>query len=193
MPAEGVFHNLILVSIRKSYPRARPQGDARHLGPGPGDVQQSASSWWMRTWTFRTSARWPGSALNNIDPERDIQFVMGPVDSLDHASRLPNLRVEDGRRRHAQVERGRLRAALARCDPHVRGRPQTRRRSLEKSRPLMHSLPNEHAHNGARRTLCAPLRSRFGRADSEPRASASGFIANTLGAEFNASGSTPSA
>jgi 4-hydroxy-3-polyprenylbenzoate decarboxylase len=29
-------------------------------------------------------------ALNNIDPERDIQFVIGPVDSLDHASRLPN-------------------------------------------------------------------------------------------------------
>ena len=29
-------------------------------------------------------------ALNNIDPERDIQFVLGPVDSLDHASRLPN-------------------------------------------------------------------------------------------------------
>ena len=29
-------------------------------------------------------------ALNNIDPERDIEFVKGPVDSLDHASRLPN-------------------------------------------------------------------------------------------------------
>ena len=29
-------------------------------------------------------------ALNNIDPERDIQFTMGPVDSLDHASRLPD-------------------------------------------------------------------------------------------------------
>jgi len=29
-------------------------------------------------------------ALNHIDPERDIQFTMGPVDSLDHASRLPN-------------------------------------------------------------------------------------------------------
>jgi 4-hydroxy-3-polyprenylbenzoate decarboxylase len=29
-------------------------------------------------------------ALNNIDPERDIQFVMGPVDSLDHSSRLAN-------------------------------------------------------------------------------------------------------
>jgi 4-hydroxy-3-polyprenylbenzoate decarboxylase len=29
-------------------------------------------------------------ALNNIDPQRDIEFVMGPVDSLDHASRLAN-------------------------------------------------------------------------------------------------------
>ena len=29
-------------------------------------------------------------ALNHIDPERDIQFVLGPIDSLDHASRLPN-------------------------------------------------------------------------------------------------------
>jgi len=28
--------------------------------------------------------------LNNIDPERDIQFTLGPIDSLDHASRLPN-------------------------------------------------------------------------------------------------------
>ncbi len=29
-------------------------------------------------------------APNNIDPERDIQFTMGPIDSLDHASRLVN-------------------------------------------------------------------------------------------------------
>jgi 4-hydroxy-3-polyprenylbenzoate decarboxylase len=27
---------------------------------------------------------------NNIDPERDIQFTLGPIDSLDHSSRLPN-------------------------------------------------------------------------------------------------------
>src|SRR5439155_1355393 len=27
---------------------------------------------------------------NHIDPERDIQFTLGPIDSLDHASRLPN-------------------------------------------------------------------------------------------------------
>jgi 4-hydroxy-3-polyprenylbenzoate decarboxylase len=29
-------------------------------------------------------------ALNHIDPERDIQFTMGPIDSLDHASCMLN-------------------------------------------------------------------------------------------------------
>jgi 4-hydroxy-3-polyprenylbenzoate decarboxylase len=89
MPAEGIFHNMILVSIRKSYP-----GHARKVmhaiwGLGQAmfskvivvvdedvDVQNISETAWK--------------ALNNIDPERDIQFVMGPVDSLDHASRLPN-------------------------------------------------------------------------------------------------------
>jgi 4-hydroxy-3-polyprenylbenzoate decarboxylase len=89
MPAEGVFHNLILVSIRKSYP-----GHARKVmhsiwGTGQAmfskcivvvdedvDVQNVREVAWK--------------ALNNIDPERDIQFVLGPVDSLDHASRLVN-------------------------------------------------------------------------------------------------------
>ena len=40
--------------------------------------------------------------LNNIDPERDIQFTLGPVDSLDHASRL-RLRLEDGCGRHPRM------------------------------------------------------------------------------------------
>lgn len=89
MPAEGIFHNLILVSIRKTYP-----GQARKVmhaiwGLGQAmfskvivvvdetvDVQNVSAAAWQ--------------ALNNIDPQRDIEFVMGPVDSLDHASRLPN-------------------------------------------------------------------------------------------------------
>ena len=28
-------------------------------------------------------------ALNHIDPERDIEFALGPIDILDHSSRLP--------------------------------------------------------------------------------------------------------
>ncbi len=89
MPAEGVFHNLVLVSIRKSYP-----GQARKVmhaiwGLGQAmfskcivvvdedvDVQNVHEVTWK--------------ALNNIDPERDIEFVRGPIDSLDHASRMPN-------------------------------------------------------------------------------------------------------
>ncbi len=89
MPAEGVFHNLILVAMRKSYP-----GHARKVmhsiwGTGQAmfskcivvvdedvDVQNCREVAWK--------------ALNHIDPQRDIEFVLGPVDSLDHASRLPN-------------------------------------------------------------------------------------------------------
>ncbi len=89
MPAEGIFHNLILVSIRKSYPLHARKVMHAIWGLGQAmfskvivvvdedvDVQNVSEVAWK--------------ALNNIDPERDIQFVLGPVDSLDHASRLPN-------------------------------------------------------------------------------------------------------
>ncbi len=89
MPAEGVFHNLVLVAIRKSYP-----GQARkvmHAIWGLGQamfskcivvVDEDVDVQNIREVTWK--------ALNNIDPERDIEFVRGPIDSLDHASRMPN-------------------------------------------------------------------------------------------------------
>lgn len=88
MPPEGIFHNLVLVSIRKEYP-----GHARKVMNGLWgqglmalakvivvvdhfiDVQQPAEVWWY--------------ALNNIDPERDVAFTFGPIDDLDHAARGP--------------------------------------------------------------------------------------------------------
>jgi len=89
MPAEGIFHNLILVSICKSYPLHARKVMHAIWGLGQAmfskvivvvdedvDVQNVREVAWK--------------ALNNIDPERDIQFVMGPIDSLDHSSRLPN-------------------------------------------------------------------------------------------------------
>ncbi|HLG98453.1 MAG TPA: menaquinone biosynthesis decarboxylase [Bryobacteraceae bacterium] len=89
MPAEGIFHNLILVSIRKSYPLHARKVMHAIWGLGQAmfskcivvvdedvDVQNVSEVAWK--------------SLNNIDPERDIQFVLGPVDSLDHASRLAN-------------------------------------------------------------------------------------------------------
>jgi len=89
MPAEGVFHNLILVSIRKSYP-----GHARKVMHSIWGTGQAMFSKCIVVVDEDVDVQNPREvawkALNNIDPERDIQFVMGPVDSLDHASRLPN-------------------------------------------------------------------------------------------------------
>jgi 4-hydroxy-3-polyprenylbenzoate decarboxylase len=89
MPAEGIFHNLILVAIRKSYP-----GHARkvmHAIWGTGQAMFSKCIVVVDEGVNVQDVRevaW--KALNNIDPQRDIEFVTGPVDSLDHSSRLPN-------------------------------------------------------------------------------------------------------
>lgn len=89
MPAEGVFHNLILVSIRKSYP-----GQARKVMHAIWGLGQAMFSKCVVVVDEEVNVQnvsdvaW--QALNNIDPQRDIEFVTGPVDSLDHSSRLPN-------------------------------------------------------------------------------------------------------
>jgi 4-hydroxy-3-polyprenylbenzoate decarboxylase len=89
MPAEGIFHNLILVSMRKSYP-----GHARkvmHAIWGLGQAMFSKVIVVVDEEVDVQNVRevaW--KALNNIDPQRDIEFALGPVDSLDHASRLVN-------------------------------------------------------------------------------------------------------
>jgi 4-hydroxy-3-polyprenylbenzoate decarboxylase len=89
MPAEGVFHNLILVSMRKSYP-----GHARKVMHGIWGLGQAMFSKCIvvvdEDVDVQNVREVAWKALNNIDPERDIQFTMGPVDSLDHSSRLPN-------------------------------------------------------------------------------------------------------
>jgi 4-hydroxy-3-polyprenylbenzoate decarboxylase len=86
MPAEGGFHNLVFVSIDKRYPGHADK--VMHALWGQGlmslakvlvvvdkevNVRNPTEAWWV--------------ALNNIDPERDVRFTMGPVDVLDHASR----------------------------------------------------------------------------------------------------------
>jgi 4-hydroxy-3-polyprenylbenzoate decarboxylase len=89
MPAEGIFHNLVLVSIRKSYP-----GHARKVMHAIWGLGQAMFSKVIivvdEDVNVQNVREVAWKALNNIDPERDIQFVMGPIDSLDHASRLPN-------------------------------------------------------------------------------------------------------
>jgi 4-hydroxy-3-polyprenylbenzoate decarboxylase len=86
MPAEGGFHNLVFVSIDKRYPGHADK--VMHALWGAGlmslakvlvvldhdvNVRNTTEAWW--------------AALNNMDPDRDTRFTMGPVDVLDHASR----------------------------------------------------------------------------------------------------------
>ncbi|HXE90524.1 MAG TPA: UbiD family decarboxylase [Terriglobales bacterium] len=89
LPVEGIFHNLMLVSIRKSYP-----GQARKVMNAIWSLGQAMFTKVIVVVDEDVNVQDPGEvvlkALNHIDPERDIQFTLGPVDSLDHASRLPN-------------------------------------------------------------------------------------------------------
>ncbi len=86
MPAEGIFHNLVFVSIRKEYPGQAYKVMNALWGQGLMslakvlvvvddwvNVRNPQEAWWV--------------ALNNIDPERDARFTMGPADVLDHSSR----------------------------------------------------------------------------------------------------------
>jgi 4-hydroxy-3-polyprenylbenzoate decarboxylase len=89
LPPEGVAHNLMLVSIRKSY-----AGHARKVMNGIWALGQAMFTKCIVVVDEDCDVQDVGEVTlrvaNNIDPERDIQFTLGPVDSLDHASRLPN-------------------------------------------------------------------------------------------------------
>lgn len=89
LPVEGIFHNLMIVSIRKSYP-----GHARKVMNGIWALGQAMFTKCIVVVDEDVNVQDTGEVVlkvfNHIDPERDIQFTLGPVDSLDHASRLPN-------------------------------------------------------------------------------------------------------
>jgi len=88
MPLEGVFHNCVIVSIRKRYP-----GQARKVmnflwGQGQMayakliiivDAEVRPSDYSEVAWR----------AFNNIDARRDLVLCDGPLDALDHSSPLP--------------------------------------------------------------------------------------------------------
>ena len=89
LPIEGVFHNLMIVSIRKSYP-----GQARKVMNAIWSLGQAMFTKCIivvdEDVDVQNIPDVTLKVLNHIDPERDIQFTLGPVDSLDHASRLAN-------------------------------------------------------------------------------------------------------
>ena len=130
MPAAGIFHNLVFVSIDKQYPGQAYK--VMHALWGQGlmslakvlvvvdkdvNVHDADEVWWV--------------ALNHIDPKRDVEFVRGPVDVLDHAVAAFHLRQQDGDRRHAEVARGRIHPRVAGADRDGRGDEAAGRRDVD--------------------------------------------------------------
>jgi 4-hydroxy-3-polyprenylbenzoate decarboxylase len=85
MPAEGVFHNLVIVSVRKRYP-----GQARKVMYGLwglGLLMLAKNVVVVDEWVDvhdLSEVAW--RVTNNIDPARDLVMVEGPADDLDHAA-----------------------------------------------------------------------------------------------------------
>jgi 4-hydroxy-3-polyprenylbenzoate decarboxylase len=87
MPAEGIFQNLMIVSIRKSYP-----GHARKIMNAVWSLGQAMFTKVVVVVDHDVDVQnhrevvW--KALCAIDPQRDVEFVLGPVDTLEHAARM---------------------------------------------------------------------------------------------------------
>jgi 4-hydroxy-3-polyprenylbenzoate decarboxylase len=85
MPAEGVFHNLVIVSIRKRYP-----GQARKVMTGLWGMGLMMLAKTIVVVSEHVNVHdlsevaW--RATGNIDPKRDLMVIEGPMDDLDHAA-----------------------------------------------------------------------------------------------------------
>ena len=88
MPAEGIFTNYVLVSIKKQYP-----GHAQKVMYALWGMGQMALVKGIVILDHHVNVHnlsevaWRLGA--NIDPKRDVLFVDGPVDDLDHAISTP--------------------------------------------------------------------------------------------------------
>jgi 4-hydroxy-3-polyprenylbenzoate decarboxylase len=85
LPWEGCFHNLAVVSIRKSYPEQARKIMSALWGFGQMMfskciivLDHDANIQDMKEVAWRV--------LNNVDPKRDMVFSEGPLDELDHAA-----------------------------------------------------------------------------------------------------------
>ena len=87
LPVEGIFHNLALVRMAKRYP-----GHAFKVMHGLWGLGQMMLTKIIVVVDEEVDVQDLSEVIwrvgNNIDPERDICFVPGPVDILDHAARL---------------------------------------------------------------------------------------------------------
>ncbi len=90
MPAEGVFHNMVIVSIRKAFPYHARKVMFALWGMG----QMSLAKCIVivdEDVDVRNISEVSWKVLGSIDPRRDFVFVDGPVDALEHATARPHI------------------------------------------------------------------------------------------------------
>ncbi|MCZ7567473.1 MAG: menaquinone biosynthesis decarboxylase [Ardenticatenaceae bacterium] len=89
MPAEGVFHNLVIVSIRKRYP-----GQARKVMYGLWGLGLMMLAKTIivvdEDVDVHNLSEVAFEVLANYDPKRDVVIVEGAADDLDHAALAKN-------------------------------------------------------------------------------------------------------
>lgn len=85
MPPEGVFHNVVIVSIRKRFP-----GQARKVMFGMWGLMLLSLSKFLIVVDEDVDVQDLSAVLfhvaSNVDPRRDSVIVDGPLDALDHSS-----------------------------------------------------------------------------------------------------------
>lgn len=88
-PLEGVFHNCVIVSIKKRFP-----GHAKKIMNSLWGMGQMMYTKLIIVVDYNISPQdistvaW--KVFNNIDAKRDVVISEGPLDALDHASNLPH-------------------------------------------------------------------------------------------------------
>ena len=88
MPAEGIFTNYVLVSVKKEYPGHVQKVMYALWGLGQMSLVKAIVVFDEHVDVHDLSEiAWRLGA--NVDPRRDIIFVDGPIDDLDHASSNP--------------------------------------------------------------------------------------------------------
>ena len=90
LPAEGVFHNMVFVSIKKQYP-----WQAYKIMHGLWGMGQMMFSKYIVVVDDDCDVHNTSEVLfrlcANTDPGRDSTLVKSPCDSLDHAPNVPNI------------------------------------------------------------------------------------------------------
>jgi 4-hydroxy-3-polyprenylbenzoate decarboxylase len=90
LPAEGVFHNLVFVSIKKQYP-----WQAYKIMHALWSMGQMMFSKYIIVVDDDCDVHNTSEVLfrlcANTDPQRDALFTKNPSDALDHAPNIPNL------------------------------------------------------------------------------------------------------